>query len=904
MSWRRFKRRAWWDAERVREIECHLEIEIAENIARGMPPAQATLAAYRKFGNPALIREEIYHMNTISWFGVPWFDEAFQDFRYAFRLLRLNPAFFTVAALSLILGIGANAAIFQLLDSVRLRMLPVSHPEELVKVHIARDSHCCNGNFTARNSDLTYAQWEQIRDLQRAFSGVFAWGDTRFNLAERGEIKYADGLWVSGDFFKTLGVAPLMGRLITAQDDRPGCGLSGAVIGYGFWQREFGGNPQVIGRQISLDGHHLPVIGVTPSNFFGLEVGKNFDVVLPVCAEPVIDGENAHLQRRDGWWLAVDGRLKPGWTVARAAAQLSAISPAVFANAIPPHLRPDDAKYFLRYKLTGETAASGVSSLRHDYEEPLIFLLAIAGLVLLIACANLANLMLARASVREREIAIRLAIGAGKGRLVRQMFAESILLASIGVGGGIVVAQFLSRFLTSFLASQGNPVFLDLRPDWIVLAFTGAVGLLTCLIFGLYPALRSAGIEPISAMRTAGRGLTATREKFGFRRVLVVSQVSLSLVLLVGALLFVRSLNNLLTLDAGFQENGLLVAGLDISQSNYPPARRSVFYQQLLQSIRSTPGVESAAGAQMTPVSGNYWNDFVQIEGKSKREQIVPWWNRVTPGFFETMRTRLLAGRDFTERDNLAAPDVAIVNEQFRKKFLGGASPLGKEFHTLSRPGEPEHSYQIVGLVQDSKYQSLRADFEPLVFIAAGQDKQPGLGTTIIIRSRAPLGTLIPELKRTIMNANSSASLEFHGFKSQLQDSLLRERLMAALSGLFGALAAVLATVGLYGVISYMVARRRNEIGIRIALGAGGSTILRLVLREAGVLLLSGLVAGTILSIAAAQTAKSLLYGLQPADPTTIEAAVLLLSVVALAASLVPAIRASRLNPMAALRED
>ncbi len=899
MSWRRFRRRSWWDAERMREIECHLEIEIAENIARGMSPAHATVATYRKFGNPALIREEIYRMNTIS-----WFEETIGDFRYAFRLLRLNPGFFAVAAVSLMLGIGANAAIFQLLDSVRLRMLPVSHPEQLARVRIADDPHCCNGSFSSRNSDLTYEQWQQIRTLQQSFSGVFAWGDAHWNLAERGQVKLADGLWVSGDFFKTLGVTPLLGRLLTGQDDRPGCDASGAVVSYGFWQRELGGDAAVIGKQVSLESHRVSVIGVTPPGFFGLEVGRSFDVALPICAEPILNSVHSHINTRRDWWLAVDGRLKPGWSLSRAKAQFGVISPAVFENALPPNLRPEDENYYRKYKLITKAAASGVSSLRHQYEEPLLFLLAIAGLVLLIACANLANLMLARASVREREVAIRLAIGAGKGRLIRQMFAESILLAAIGVGGGIVVSQFLSRYLTSFLASEGNRIFLDLRPDWTVLAFTGAVGLITCLIFGLYPALRSASITPVAAMRNSGRGLTASREKFGVRRVLVVSQVSLSLVLLVGALLFVSSLSKLLTLDAGFQENGLLIASIDISQSHYPATRRAAYLQDLLDRVRKTPGVESAATAHVVPVGGNYWNEYIQILGREKQEKAIPWFNRVSPGYFVTMKSRLVSGRDFDEHDNTISPEVAIVNQKFAEKFLGGANPLGKQFRLLPEPGQPEHVFQIVGLAANTKYQNLREDFQPLVYLGAGQEQDPFPGINFVIRSSAPLSALIPEVKRTIMSANPSASLDFSSFKTQLRDSLLRERLMATLSGLFGILAAILATVGLYGVISYMVARRRNEIGIRIALGANASTILQLVLREAGILVASGLVIGTVLSIAAAQTAKSLLYGLQPADPTTITAAILLLAVVALAASLFPALRASRLNPMAALRED
>jgi predicted permease len=384
----------------------------------------------------------------------------------------------------------------------------------------------------------------------------------------------------------------------------------------------------------------------------------------------------------------------------------------------------------------------------------------------------------------------------------------------------------------------------------------------------------------------------------------VVSQVSLSLVLLAGALLFVRSLRNLVTLDAGFQENGLLITNVDISRSNYNLERRAVFYRDLLETVRDAPGVEDAASAAIVPISGGGWNHTIEILDRSKQENIVPWFNRISPSYFKTMGTPLLAGRIFDDRDTTASPEVAIVNEEFRRKYLGGANPLGKEFRLVVGSGEPQHAYQIVGVVRNSKYQSLRDDFVPIVFVSAAQEKDPGLGVNMIVRSSAPLGSLMPELKRAILSVNPVASIEFKVFKTRLRESLLRERLMAVLSGFFGFLAAILATAGLYGVISYMVARRRNEIGIRVALGAKRANILRLVLREAGILLVAGLVIGTGLSVAAAQTASSLLYGLQPSDPITIELAVALLAVVALAASLIPALRASRLNPMVALREE
>jgi putative ABC transport system permease protein len=833
-----------------------------------------------------------------------WFENLWQDVRHGARLLRLSPGFFAVATLSLALGIGANTAIFQLLDAVRLRLLPVAHPEQLAELRIVDNEHCCSGNFSNRRPNFTFPQWEQIRQHQQAFSGIFAWGDERFNLAASGEVRYAEGLWVSGDFFRTLGVQPVAGRLIAAQDDRAGCGSPGAVISYAFWQREFGGDRQAVGKGLSLSGRPFEVIGVAPPGFFGMEVGRTFDVAVPVCAEPWVHGERSHTTKRHHWWLAIAGRLKPGWTVKRAAAQAETISPPVFESTVPPNYQPDEAKYYTQYKLTAMAAGSGVSSLRKYYEEPLWLLLGIAGLVLLIACANLANLMLARASAREREMAVRLAIGAGRGRLIRQLLAESLLLAVIGAGIGAGLAQFLSEYMVTLITTGDSPVFVDLGADWRVFGFTAAVAMFTCILFGLAPAMRATRTAPAAAMKASGRGLTADRSRFGLRRILVISQVALSLVLVVGALLFARSMRNLLTLDAGFRENGLLLAGVGVERLNMTPAARAMFAHELVNRVRSIPGVEQAATARIVPISGNGWNEYVDILGQHNADRQNTWFDRVSSGYFQTMDTRLLAGRDFDQHDTPSSPAVAIVNQEFSRKFLGGASPLGKSLRVQTGPGEPEEVYQIVGLVKNSKYGGLRETFRPLAFVAETQNKEPEDGWNLLIRSSAPLAALMGAVKRTVLDQNHGVALRFQTFRAQVRESLLRERLMATLSGFFGFLALILATVGLYGVISYMVARRRGEIGIRIALGADRGNVLGLVLREAVVLLAAGLVVGTALAVAVARTASSLLFGLQASDPVTIGAAVGFLAVVATAASFLPAWRASRLDPMNALREE
>jgi predicted permease len=902
MSITRFFFRGRWDDERARELEAHLAIETDDNIARGMTPENARRAAERKLGNRTLVREDIYQMNTIS-----ILDSAWRDLRYGARLLRLNPSFAIVAILSLALGVGANTAIFQLLDAVRLRTLPVRDPQQLVEVRIGDTPNGRTGAFMGRRPMLTNPLWEKVRDQQQAFSSALAWGTVGFNLTTGGEARYAQGLWVNGDFFKTLEVPALAGRVISSADDYRGCAAPPAVISYGFWQREYGGNP-VIGRSIVLDGHSSEIVGITPASFFGVEVGRTFDVAVPLCAEPLSRGARTALDKPDTWFLAAFGRLKPGWTIERASAQLASISPGLFKETLPARYRAEDTKNYLAFKLGAFPAGTGVSSLRRNYEAPLWLLLATTGLVLLIACANLANLMLARATAREREIAVRLAIGASRGRIVRQMLAESLLIAAIGAAFGALLAQWLSRFLVDFLTSDNNRIFVALTLDWRIFAFTTALAAITCLLFGLVPAIRATATAPGVAMRAGSRGSTDTRERFGLRRALVVLQVAVSLVLVVGALLFVRSLRNLMTLDAGFSQDGILVANLDLRRTGIAAERLTPLFEEITGRLASLPGVLSAAQAFIVPVSGSGWNENVVINGKryTARDELVNI-NAVSPNYFRTMGTPILTGRDFDNRvDTLKAAKVAIVNESFVRKFFPTRDPIGQAFQLDAPPSQPQPLYQIVGVVKDTKYTNLREPFGPIAFFAAAQGDPAELppALQVVMRSNAPLGTITAQVSAAVTGINSSIVLQFQTMQTTVRDSLLRERLMATLSGFFGALAGLIATIGLYGVMSYMVARRRNEIGIRMALGADRRDVVRMVLREAGLLLVAGLVVGGVLAVLAARTASTLLFGLQPSDPGTLVMSALALAGVAMLASYLPALRAARLEPTEALRED
>ncbi len=891
----RFFRRARWDDERARELDAYLAIETDENLARGMTERDARLAARRKLGNATRVREEIYQMNTIT-----LLDSAWRDITHGVRLLRMNPGFAAVAVLSLALGVGANTSIFQLLDAVRLRTLPVRNPSELVEIRVdAKGGR--TGQFSGRRPTMTNPLLEQVQEHQQAFSGVAAWGTNSFNMASQGEARYASGLWVNGDFFSTLGVTPLVGRLIGRADDRRGCAAPGAVLSYGFWQREFGGDPSAIGRSLTLDRHAYEIIGVTPPQFFGLEVGRTFDVAVPLCAEPLSQVESG-LDKPDVWFLAIFGRLKSGWTTQRASAQLAAVSPGIFQTTLPQKYRPDDIRNYLAFKLGAFPAGTGVSSLRRDYETPLWMLLATTGLVLLIACANLANLMLARATAREREIAVRLALGASRGRVVRQLFAESLLLALLGGLGGFIVAKWSSRFLVALLTTESNRMFVDLATDWRIFTFTGALALATCVVFGLVPAIRATSTEPGAAMKAGSRGSTDSRERFGFRRGLVVVQVAMSLVLVVGALLFVRSLRNLMILDAGFRQDGILIVDLDYRGTTVLETARRDAFNDMTARLRALPGVDAAAEALIIPVSGAGWNDRVVIDGTPRPDNVN--FNAVGPTYFRTMATPILAGRDFDGRDVQNSQRVVIVTEQFARKFFDGQSPIGRTFQIEEGAGVDRPVYEIVGLVKDAKYTDLREEFTPIAFVAATQRAKIDPYLQVVLRSGAALETLTSAVTTAVSAAQPGAILEFQTLTVLIRDSLLRERLMAMLSGFFGLLAGLLATIGLYGVMSYMVERRRNEIGIRIALGADRNTVIAMIMREAATLLVAGLAIGGLAAVGASRWASALLFGLRPGDPLTLGTGILALTIVAILASYVPAWRASRLEPTVALREE
>ncbi len=893
----------------VDEIAQHLDDRYADLVAGGADPAAARAAALEELAGPGLVAGLADTLPRPAPPRLPPPEEggAFlsglaRDFRYGARRLVLEPAFAAIAILSLALGVGANTAIFQLVDAVRLRSLPIEKPAELVNLRIAPAEGGRTGSFSGHWPQLTTALWDRIRSEQKAFSKLAVWSADRVNLASGGETRYAEALWVSGTFFDTVGVGALRGRVLGPADDTPGCPSPAVVLSERFWRRELGGRELAAGDTIQVEGRRFEIAGITPARFFGVEVGRAFDIAMPTCAEDIVT-ETPRTQKRWNWWLSAVGRLAPGWTLEKANSHLAAISPGIFEATLPENYDASDAKHFLAFKLMARPAATGFSDLREDYADPLWLLLGISALVLLIACANIANLMVARASTRQREIAVRLALGASRRRLIRQLLAESLVLAAAGAACGAVLARVLSRLLVSFLSTRDTQWFVAMPLDLRLLAFTAGLAALTCVLFGLLPAVQASRTDPIEAMKSGGRGIAGVGARLSVRRALVVSQVALSLVLLVGSVLFVRSLGNLLSLDAGFSRDHLLVVTTDVERLRLPRDRRIEFRRGLLERVRAVPGVTGAALARIVPLAGDYWNEHISIEGTDVKRQTANF-NFVGPGFFRTMGTTLLAGRDLEDGDRRGAEPVAVVTETFARKFLGGASPIGRTFQVDNQGGDTIRRFRIVGLVRDTKYAELREDFTPIVYLSQAQDEEPRPGTSIIVRSDLPLFALLPSLGSAIAGVSPEIDVTFRPFADILRDGLVRDRVMASLSAFFGFLAAILAMVGLYGIVSFMVVRRRNEIGVRMAIGATRRDILVLVLREAGTLLAIGLAAGIVLAIGAAQFARSLLFGLQPTDPTTIAIAVAGLAAVAVVASLVPAHRAATLDPVAALRQD
>ncbi len=576
-------------------------------------------------------------------------DTLWQDLRHGIRLLTVRPGFAAIAILTLALGIGANITIFSLMNVLLLKSLPVWHPEELVQVS------------GGENTSFTNPIWEEFRDHQDIFSGAFAWGSPRFNLADGGETRFANGLWVSGEFFSTLGVPAVLGRTLTVSDDHPGAAPA-AVLSYAFWQTEYGGRPGVMGETIRLDGHPFTIAGVTPPAFFGVEVGRRFDVAVPIADEPILAGEFSKLHRAANWWLNVIARPKPGVSLNQVNARLKLLSPQIFAATVPPQWKEPGRTTFLNRVMIAAPAGGGVSILRVRYRQALSLLLGVSCLVLLIACANVANLLLARAASRQKEIAVRLAVGASRTRLVRQLLTENLLIGLGGSALGFLLAAWASRLLVAQISTPTYPIFFDLSADARVAAFAAGVALLTTLLFGLAPAWRATAISLNAAMKGGDSDSANRRVKFGLGSMLVVAQVCISVLLVSSAGLLLKTFRNLVTLDPGFESGHVLVVNLDLRKSPALKEQRHAVYAALLDRVRSTPGVVAASLADVSPISGSSSTTFVHAADGTPSHDISVYANIVSSGYFKSMATQLLAGRDFGQQDTLVSPKVAIIN--------------------------------------------------------------------------------------------------------------------------------------------------------------------------------------------------------------------------------------------------
>jgi len=876
------------------ELRFHLEKLVEEKVAKGITAEEARYAALRALGGVEQIKEECRDMRRVN-----LIENLMQDVRYGLRVLARAPGFTAVAVLTLALGIGANTAVFTLLDAILFRLLPVQRAEQLYQVRrISADVP------ERLSGDFTNPLWENLRARQDVFSGMAAWGNTDFNLARGGAVQRAEGLWVSGDYFATLDVRPALGRLITPADDRRGCPAI-AVLSYGFWQDRYAGAPGIVGSTLTLDSHPFEVVGVAQPGFYGMDVGMKFDVAAPNCVTALLDGRTKlRLDDRSSWWLSVVGRVRPDLSPQQLNARLAAVAPQVAAASLPDDWDANDKRSFLKTSLAAAPAGSGTGfDLRQHFREPLTVLMFVVGSVLLIACANIAALMLARAAARSREIEVRIALGATRMRLVRQLLTQSVMLSFAGAGAGVLLARWGTSLLVRCISTHRENLFFDLTPDIRVLGFTAAVALLTGALFGVLPALRSTRVSFADSVR--GSAASQSERQSNWHRWIVASQVALSLVLLVTAGLFLRSFVRLASTDTGLAKRNVLLVTANLRSTTIKPEDRQATLNAIQARLGALPGVVSVGRSEDIPLSGGYSATHFHADTPNAPggDDSVSLMIYMSPGYFASMGMPILAGRDFTKSDIQTSPLVAVVDQAFARKFFGSVNPVGHTIHKGPdlQPGPP---IEVVGIVADADYRSLRGKKPPTVFLPIQQYPQREGRVIFEIRTAGRLTGLENAVERAVASVNREIPLEFNTLERLVGDAMVQERLLAMLSVFFGAVALLLAMIGLYGTVNYHVTLRRSEFGIRMALGAQAAGIMRLVIRDVAIILLVGEAAGIGISILAATAFRSLLFGLGPRDPTTLGGAALLLGCVALLAGYIPARRAAHVDPMVALKYE
>jgi predicted permease len=899
LSWFPWYRRQARDADLERELRDHLELEADEHTAAGLSPEQAAFAAHRALGNTMKIEEDV----RAAW-GFQRLETLVQDLHYGLRILRKSPGFTAVAVLTLALGIGANTAIFTLINAVMLKMLPVSKPQELISLnwaaHADRPMQMVNWIDGSSNQEagviigdaFSYRTFVEVDSRNHSFSEFFAFKDLgNMNVTVNGDAGLAAGQLVSGDYFSGLGVPAVVGRTISNNDDLPEA-TPVVVISYGYWKSKFGGDREAIGKTITVNGVPFTLIGVTPPEFFGLSMGRQVEISMPLRTEPLVEPgwvpPNVSLfTATDHWWLNLMGRLKPGVTEQLARAELEVIFKQSATEGV--ELKPgveNNTPW-----LVTMPGSRGLNGLREQFSKPLFILMTLVGLVLFIACANVANLLLARAAARQREMALRLALGAGRTRLLRQLLTESIMLAGAGGVLGLLFAYWTSSLLAAFLSLGNNPIVLDTHPDLHVLAFTSVVSLATGLLFGLAPALRGTRTDLTPSLKTDVWRWRAHASRLGLAKTLVIAQVGMSLVLLIGAGLFVRTLLSLEHINVGFNQRNLLLFGVNPTQDGYKGARLADFYEQVQDGVDVLPGVRSATMSSYLLLSGNSRRSGISVPGYTPKsgEKLNVFVLPVGQNFFETMQIPLLLGRGIGPHDDENAPKVAVINETMARHFFNNENPIGRQF-VLGGPTSTNR-VEIVGVTKDAKYYKLRGETPATVYQPFRQTLDSIGQMHFEVRTAGDPRALIPAVRQVIQRLDRNLPLYDTKTQSeQVDELLLQERLFARLSVFFGLLALLLACVGLYGLLSYAVLRRTSEIGVRMALGAKRRNILCMVLGETARLVSSQI--------------SGLLYGLKATDPGTILLATLLLSAIAAFAGFLPARRASRVDPMVALRYE
>jgi predicted permease len=884
------------DQEFAAELESHLAMHIEENLRAGMSPEEARREARIKLGGIEAVKEEYRDRR-----GVPFLEGFGHDLRFGLRALRKNPGFTAVVILTLALGLGANTAIFSIMDAVLLRSLPVRNSQELVVIG-TRDAR------SGMNTDFSYPRYQDLRDKSTVFAGVLAKAGAEMNVSYAGQNERVRGQLVSGNYFEVLGVQPWIGRLFTQNDDlKPGAHPV-AVLSYGFWHRRFGDDASMVGKEILLNDHAITVVGVTPPGFYGTDLSEGADIRVPMMMATVFRPVPANrLQNRRHSWLEIMARRKPGVTLAQAQASLEVLHLQIIegeAAQLPPTVSAFNKQRFLESRIRLMPGSQGFGFLQRELEQPLLLVFGVTGVVLLILCANLANLLLARTAARGSEIAVRLTLGAGRLRLLRQWLTESLLLSTLGALAGMVVAVWVRTAVMGFLPADYSSN-LDTSLGWRVFGFMLLVSMMTGMLLGLAPAVRASRQQVGPTLQGGARTFASGGGLFSLRGGLIVLQIALSLPLLIGAGLFLHSLQNLRNIATGFDKENVLLATLNPSLNGYSQEKIQNLYGDLLDRIRALPGIRAAALASASPVSGGWDSETVTVEGYAPRqgEEMNPNAAIVSTDYFKTMAIPVIAGREFTAHDTPAAPKVAVINETMAHYFFGDTNPIGKKIGTNDAPGSlPD--IEIVGVVKDAKYVKLREQPLRHFYLPIGQ--QPRLfELTLHVRAEGDPRPLVDVVRAQLQKLDPHLPLyDVKLLDTQIDESLTQDRLITWLSSLFGLLATLLAAVGLYGVVAFSVARRTREIGIRMALGALPGDILRAVLGEMGILVATGVVLGLAAALAVGGLLRGMLYGVRPVDPLAFAAAGAVLVSAAAVAAYFPAKRATRVDPIIALRYE